>query len=31
MSMYVIAHNQSYQAFPMLVQQATNAGVRRPG
>ena len=30
-SRYVIAHYQSYQAFPTLVLQATNAGARRPG
>jgi len=27
----VIAHDQFYQAFPALVLQAKNAGVRRPG
>ena len=30
-SRYVIARDQFYQAFPTLVLQATNAGVRRPG
>ena len=30
-SRYIIARDQFYQAFPILVLQATNAGVRRPG
>jgi len=30
-SRYVIAHDQFYQAFPTLVLQATNAGVRGLG
>ena len=30
-SRYVIAVSRFYKAFPMLVCQATNAGVRRPG
>jgi len=29
--MYIIACDQFYQAFPMLVRQETNAGVRWPG
>jgi len=28
---YIIACDQIYQAFPVLVLQVTNAGVRRPG
>jgi len=31
MSRYITAHDQLYQALPVLVLQATNAGVRRPG
>ena len=30
-SRYVIAHDQFCQAFPTLVLQTTNSGVRRPG
>ena len=30
-SRYIIALDQFYQAFPKLIPQATNAGVRRPG
>ena len=28
---YIIAHDQFYQAFPILVLQTTNSWVRRPG